>query len=101
MGAKDDSSERVDGIVSCYETSEYSVKVKEVINSLEEGDGKKLVSNINWGNRSFRYNVGFLEQFKACYIRSAKTSFRNPIQTKVNFIMTIFMALFVGLVYIR
>ena len=35
------------------------------------------------------YNVGFGEQFYACLIRNLKTSYRNPVQSRVRVIQTI------------
>merc|ERR1712212_1108556 len=47
------------------------------------------------------YNVGFGEQFYACFIRALKTSYRNPVQTRVRVIQTIFAGILVGLIYLR
>jgi len=35
-----------------------------------------------------RYNVGFFQQFSACYIRALKALYRNPIAAMVKVIQT-------------
>lgn len=98
-GQEEVARKSITKMISTYETSDYARGVKKVISGAEDHSGSNYVKHA-MKDGSY-YSVGFFDQLHACFVRAIKTHYRNPIQTKVFALQSVFLALLIGLIYLR
>nr|UOU03352.1 ATP-binding cassette subfamily G-like 1 [Brachionus rubens] len=86
---------RVKGITDQFETSRY---YSQMIYDIQLAESQPM--NID-DDDAPKYNTGFLSQFGWLLWRQLKLDVKNPLATKVVIIQSIFVALFLGLIFLR
>lgn len=96
---KEKSKEVVKAICDAYDQSECCNEVKNDIK--ESSDHGELKSTSFTANQKSAYKSNSFTQLRWLVWRSFISSARNPMDTKINFIQTIMIAILFGLIYLQ
>lgn len=87
-GKEDESRNKVRKICDAFAVSEYSTKIMETINSLQQHSEDHRLKLYN-GNGSNGYRATWLTQFRAILWRSWSTVLKEPLLVRVRLMQTI------------
>ncbi|XP_052218229.1 protein white-like [Dreissena polymorpha] len=100
-GKETECKAQIEHICNTFDESENRKAILRDIKSLAESPQEKEIIIEEALSSTSRYEAAFFQQFMAVFVRSWKSTYREPMIIRVRIIQTLILGLMIGLMYLQ